>query len=59
MSLINFKVELKLKWSSYCVLFAAGQDNANGNEDNINFTIKDKILYVPVETLSAKQTIKN
>ena len=57
--MINFKVELKLKWSSYCVLFAAGNDNANANEDNVNFTSKDKILYVPVETSSAKETIKN
>ena len=33
---------------------AAGNDNANDNDDNIIFTIKDTKLYVPVVTLSAK-----
>ena len=57
---INCKVELKLKWTKYCVLSAAGADNANGDvNDNINgnniiFTIKHTKLYVPVVTLSAK-----
>ena len=51
--LINCKVELKLKWSNYCVLSAAGNDNANGNYDNIFFTINDTELYVPVVNLSA------
>ena len=32
----------------------AGTDNANGNSNNIIFTIKDAKLYVPVITLSAK-----
>ena len=58
MSLINCKVELKLKWSKYCVLSAAGNDNANGNDDNIIFTIKDTKLYVPVVTLSARDNKK-
>ena len=52
--LINCKVELKRKWSNYCVLSAAGNDSANGNDDNIIFTIKDTILYVPVVTLSTR-----
>ena len=40
--LIICKVELKRKWLSYCVLPAAGNDNANnGNDDNIIFTIRD------------------
>ena len=34
--------------------FTAGTDNANGNSNNIIFTIKDAKLYVPVITLSAK-----
>ena len=54
MGLINCKVELKLKWTKFCVLYAAGADNVNGNvNDNINnFTIKDTKLYVPAKTLS-------
>ena len=53
MPLINCKVQLKLKWSDCCALSAAGNDNANGNDDNIIFTIKDTKLYVLVVTLSA------
>ena len=44
MPLINCKVELKLRWSKHCVLSLAGTDNANGNDDNIIFTIKDTKL---------------
>ena len=32
--LINWKVELKVKWTKYCVLSAAGNDNGNDNDDN-------------------------
>ena len=32
MALINCKVELKLKWTNYCVLSAAGNNNVNGND---------------------------
>ena len=55
MPLINCKVELKLKWTKYCVLFPAGIDiiNGNDNDNNIIFT-KDTKLYVPVVTLSAR-----
>ena len=35
-----------------CVLSAAGNDNANGNDDNIIFTITDSKLYVLIVTLS-------
>ena len=31
MPLTNCKIELKLKWTSYCVLSAAGADHANDN----------------------------
>ena len=58
MPLINCKVELKLKWSNYCVLSAAGIDNANGNDDNIIFTNKNTKLYVPVVTLLARDNQK-
>ena len=48
-SLINCKVELKLRWTKYCVL--SGTDNVNGNDsDNIIFTIKNTKLV----TLSAR-----
>ena len=58
MPLINCKVELKLKWTKYCVLSALCfvndnvNDNLNGND--ITFTIKDTKLYVPVVTLTAR-----
>ena len=57
MSLIGCKVELKLKWTKYCVLCAAGNGsiiNDNDNANNITFTMKDTKLYVPVVTLSAR-----
>ena len=38
--LINCKVNLKLKWTKYFVLYAAGADNDNGN-GNVIFTIKN------------------
>ena len=63
-SLINCKVELTLKWTKYCVLSAAGADNVNGNvNDNVNFnniifTIIGTKLYVPVVTLSARDSKK-
>ena len=54
--LINWKAELKLKWTKYCVLFAACNNNninKNANVGNIIFTIKDPKLYILVATLSA------
>ena len=44
--LIHCKVELKLKWTKYCVLTAVGADNDNANPNNIIFTLKNKNLYV-------------
>ena len=38
MSLINYKVELKIKWTKSCVLAVNANDNANFNRDNIIFT---------------------
>ena len=63
MPLINCKVELKLQWTKYCVLSAAGIHNLNDNDkgnngNNIIFTIKDTKLYVPVVTLSARDNQK-
>ena len=37
MPLTNCKLELKLKWTNYYLLSAAGADNVNGNvDDNVN-----------------------
>ena len=58
MPLINCKVELRLKWTKYFVLSAAGADNANNNSNIIIFTIKDKKLYVLLVTLLAKDNQK-
>ena len=55
---INCKIELKLKWTNYCVLSASDKDNANSALNNIIFTIKDTKLYVRVVTLSAKDNQK-
>ena len=50
--LINCKVKLKFKWTKYCVLFSAGNENLNDNNaNNIIFTIKDTKLYVSIVTL--------
>ena len=58
MPLINCKVELKLKWTKYCVLSAAGNDDTNANPNNIIFTIKGTKLYVPLVILSARDNQK-
>ena len=58
MSLINFKVELKLKWTKSCVLSAAWNNNTNSSPDNVIFNIKNAKLYVPVVTLSGKDNQK-
>ena len=58
MLLINCKVELKLKWINYCVLFANGNENDDVNSNNVIFTIKDTRLYVPTVTFSAKDNQK-
>ena len=56
MPLINFKVELKLKWTKYCVFSEAGADNVNDNvnSNNIIFAIKDTKFSIPVITLTVR-----
>ena len=54
--LTNWKVELKLKWTSHCVLSVFGTDNVDANSNDIIFTIKNTKLYVPRVNLSAKTT---
>ena len=65
MPLINCKVELKLKWTEYCDLSAAGNEDyndkdneGNNKSNNIIFTIKDKKMHVTVVTLSARDNQK-
>ena len=59
MILNNYKVELKLKWTKYCVLSAAGNENVNNNNANdIIFTIKGRKLYVSIVALSARDKQK-
>ena len=56
MPLINCKVELKLKWTKYCILSTAGNGNDvndDNNANNIIFTIRHKIIC-SVVTLSAR-----
>ena len=57
--LINCKVELKLKWTKYCVLATGGNDNDDANSSSIIFTIKGTKLYVPgIVTSSTKDNQK-
>ena len=64
MSLINCKVELKLKWTKYCVLSVAGADNVNGNVNdniygnNVIFKIIGTKSYFLVIPLSARDNQK-
>ena len=59
MPLINCKVELKLKWTKYCVLSAVGAGNTDANPNNIIFAIKDAKLYLTVVTLSVKNNFQS
>ena len=58
MSLINWKVELKLKWTKYYVLSTVDVGNVNAVSSNIIFTIKDTKSYVLIVTLSARDNQK-
>ena len=60
MPLINWKIELSLKWIENCVSTSAaiGEDaNATGT-DTANFKITDAKLYVRIVTLSAEDNTK-
>ena len=57
-SLVNLRVELKLKWKKDFVLAVASGDNTNVDTKYIIFTIKDTKFYVPAVTLSAKDNQK-
>ena len=53
MSLINYKISLRLKWSKDCILVAGTAANQNPI-----FKIIDTKLYVPVVALSTQDNIK-
>ena len=59
MSLINCKIELKLKWTNHCVLSATGADNANDKSCNTIFIIKVTKLCVPAVIVSARDNQKD
>ena len=57
MPLINCKVELKLKWTKYCVLFAAEVDNNDANSNNIIFYYqRHKIICSCSNFISKRQS---
>ena len=59
MPLDNCKIELKLKWTKYCLLSAAGTGDINNiDSNNIVFTIRNLKFYVPVGFLSARNNQK-
>ena len=64
MLLINCKVNLKPKRTSYFILLTSVADNVNDDVDDnacgnsVVFTVKDVRFYVPVLTLSVKKTMK-
>ena len=57
MPLIDCRVELKFKWTKYCVL-SGSNINEDANVNNIIFIIKDTKSYIPVVTSSAKDNQK-
>ena len=60
MLLINFKIELSLKWIENCILTTA-EPVANADTtgaDGATFKITHAKLYVPVVTLSAEDNVK-
>ena len=50
MPLINWKVELSLKWYTNCIL--------SSTETGATFVITDKRLYVPIVTLKTEDNTK-
>ena len=56
MPLINCKISLELNWSQNFVLTTHIGANAGGNVAAITFTMTDARLYVPIVSLSSKDT---
>ena len=56
MLLTNCKVELKLTWMNHCVLSANGNDNTDGDPNNISFTLIDiKIICTYCHYINKRQ----
>ena len=51
MPLINCKISLELTWDEDCLLSSAA-----AAQNKVTFTITDTKLYVPIVTLSSKDT---
>ena len=58
MSLINCKIELKLRWKKHCFIVVSVNGSTNDSPNKINITISDTKLYISVVTLSAKDKQK-
>ena len=60
MPLTDCIIELKLKWTKYCVLSANGNANTNKNDNanNIILTIKDPKSYLPVVSASENTSLQ-
>ena len=59
MPLVNCKIELKLKWTKYCLLSAAGTGDINNiDSNNIVFTIRNLKFYFLLDFYQ-QETIKN
>ena len=60
MPLINWKVEVSLKWIKTCVLTTAaiGADTNATGADSATFKITDAKRYVPVVSLSTEDSVK-
>ena len=60
MPLINGKIELKTKWTNYCVLSPNDYDNANNNDPGNNTILITKTQnYMFLLQLYQQETIKN
>ena len=56
MPFINYKVKLKLKWTKYCVLSAAGNDNDNDRDDNYFYYKRHTIICSWSNFISKRQS---
>ena len=58
MPLINFKTELKLKWTKHCIFSAVVSHNTDVNPSDIIFIIKDTKIWAFFLALSARDNQK-
>ena len=56
MPLINWKVELKLRWTKHCVLSVAGNDNVNGNNGDNKIVFRHKFICSCSNFISKRQS---